>query len=121
MSVEVITYKGKKIIYTHYAQNCQKGDFECMLKTFRQMKKVLQENPTITLDLANFENTIVNPEFMKEVKSLHEIFNKREVKSAVIGLTSLQMILLKGSNKLFKHKVQPFRDKNSALDYLASL
>ncbi len=116
MSFSYITYKGKKILYVDYTQ-CKTT--EDMLKVLESVKREYETTTHMFITVNDFRGTYGSSEFMKRASQLgKEVFDKRTLKTTVLGITGIKKILLNGYNSLVKTKLIPFDTKEEALEYL---
>jgi hypothetical protein len=116
MPVSFIEYKGVRILYVDYS-SCKSS--EDTIKNLEEAAKEFEKSPTKILSLDNYNNAYASDEFMKRAKELGKsiIASKRE-KGAIIGLTGVKVLLLKSYNLFVKDKLEPFKTKEEALEYL---
>ena len=70
--------------------------------------------------LLDVRGTFVNPEVMDKLKHYGKtVFNGRSAKRAILGVTGVKKILLKGYNLFTSTSVTPFETEVEAKDYLA--
>jgi hypothetical protein len=116
MSLSYINYKGKRILYVDYTQ-CKTT--EEMLKVLEDVKKEYENTTHMFISINDFRGTFGSSEFMKRASQLgKELFDKRTLKTTVLGITGIKKILLNGYNALVKNKLVPFDTKEEALEYL---
>ena len=117
MKVQWITHKGKKILFSDYS-NVKNQDelFEIMKESLRMQDETTDK----ILGLVDMTNASVGPEFMKEAKEQGKSQLHKRDKSAVLGITGLKAMLLKGYNLFSGDSAKPFATKEEALDYLCS-
>ncbi|MGH1336383.1 MAG: hypothetical protein ACRBFS_09670 [Aureispira sp.] len=97
-------------------------DQEELLRLVKEAYDMFTQNPHKILALTNVSNTVVGPEFMSEIKRLGVLHQDKFEKTAVIGITGLKKVLLKGYNMFMPstHTAVPFETKEEALDYLVA-
>ena len=118
MGVEKIEYKGKKILCIDYKE----------AKSQDQLLTILRESvstigkTTGWLIFTDLTNASLGPDFMKEAKESSKGLVENVDKAAVIGVTGLKKILLKGYNLFVDSEkvTKVFDTKEEALDYLVS-
>lgn len=115
MPVSYIYYKGKKILYADFTN--QVGDQG--ISTLDDEAKAMEDWTEKGLILNNFHNAKASPAFMAHAKKLgKEVFVRTVYKSAAIGLTGLQMVLLQAYNSFTKDKIIPFNTEEEAKEWL---
>ncbi len=118
MSISLIQYKGKEILYTDYSK-CKNSDE--MLAILYELENYFKNSEGSILNLSNFSGAFANMKFMAESKRLKiEVFEKKLLKGAAIGIGGLQKVLLKAYNKISKSKLIFFENKVDALEFLIS-
>ncbi|MEQ6165876.1 hypothetical protein AAOE16_01675 [Ekhidna sp. MALMAid0563] len=118
MPVSYITHKGRKILYVNFKDIKSK---EAVLANLEEMKKFYLEATEKIYLLLDVRGTFTDPEVMDRLKNYGKNhFNGKSEKRAVLGVTGVKKILLKGYNLVTKTEVQPFDDEEQAKDYLAS-
>ena len=115
MPVKYIEYKGKTILYVDFSN--QIG--EQGIVTLNEQAKAMESWTQKGLILDNFQNSKGSAEFMAHAKKLgKEIFAPKSYKTAAVGLTGLQMILLQAYNTFAKDKLVPFDSEEEAKEWL---
>lgn len=115
MPVKYIQHKGKTILYVDYSN--QIG--EQGIVTLNEQAKVMSTWTEKGLVLDNFANSKASSEFMAHAKKLgKEVFAPKALKTAAIGLTGLQMILVQAYNTFSKDKLVPFNSEEEAKEWL---
>jgi hypothetical protein len=115
MSVKYIQYKGKTILYVDYSNTT--GDQA--ITTLHAEEKEVRSWKEPGLVLNDFRNSKATSEFMAEAKKLgKELFSKMEKKTAAIGITGIQSILLKAYNTFASDKIVPFETEEEAKEWL---
>lgn len=115
MPVKYIHHKGKKILFVDFTN--QLGDQA--IATLDEEAKEMQNWTENGLILNDFHGSKGSPAFMAHAKKLgKEVFVYKVYKSAAIGLTGLQMILLQAYNNFTKDKIVPFNTEEEAKDWL---
>jgi hypothetical protein len=116
MSVSYIPHKGKKVMFVDYSKCKNVQETLDVLKIAKQ--EYLKSNEMI-LALNDFSDAFGNTEFMTEVRKLSkELFDKKSLKLAAIGVVGLKKVLLNAYNVFAAKKVAVFNTKTEALDYL---
>jgi hypothetical protein len=115
MSVKYIQYKGKTILYVDYTNTT--GDQA--ITTLHAEEKEVRTWKEPGLVLNDFRNAKATSEFMAEAKRLgKELFSKMEKKTAAIGITGIQSVLLKAYNTFASDKIVPFDTEEEAKEWL---
>jgi hypothetical protein len=115
MPVKYIQYKGKTILYVDYSNTT--GD-KAIATLYEEAKEVRTwKEPGLVLN--DFRNSKATSEFMSEAKKLgKELFSAMEKKTAAIGITGIQNILLQAYNAFSKDKIVPFATEEEAKEWL---
>lgn len=113
--VRILNFEKKSIIEIDYS-DCKEA---AMIKLVDQLEQelLLRNNPQLILSAFNQKN-FATSKFMrhaerKTARNIHLIY-----KLAFVGLSSTQIMILKGYNFLFKRNFRPFDNKASAIVYL---
>jgi len=115
MPVRYIQYKGKTILYVDYSNTT--GDKA--ITTLHEEEKEVRSWKEPGLVLNDFRNSKATSEFMTEAKKLgKEIFSAMEKKTAAIGITGIQSVLLQAYNTFSKDKMVPFATEEEAKEWL---
>ncbi len=116
MSVELITYNGKKIVFGDYSECNTK---EKMIEKLYEVEKLMNNQHGSVLYLADLTNTHGSREFMKAAKEVaNRTFNHKVEKAALLGIVGIKKVLLNGFNAVSKYKFEPFDTKEMALEFL---
>lgn len=116
MSVSYIFHKGKKVMVVDYTK-CK--TVQETLAVLEQVKQEYQKTNDMIISLNDFREAYGSKEFMdKATQYGKEIFNKRTLKTAAIGVTGLKKILVNTYNAFVTNKLMIFDTKEEALDYL---
>lgn len=115
MPLKYIHHKGKKILFVDFTN--QIGDQA--IATLDEEAKEMENWTGKGLILNDFHGAKGSPAFMAHAKKLgKEVFVNTVHKSAAIGLTGLQMILLQAYNNFTKDKIVPFNTEEEAKEWL---
>lgn len=112
-----INYKGKKILFIDYSK-CKSIDE--MLKQLGDIRRIYEQSAESFLALNDFTGANPSNEFIEEAKKYKDLFDRKTIKTAVLGITGLKKLLLNGYNVFVKKKQVPFDTKEAALEYLVS-
>jgi len=116
MSVKYIQYKGKKILYVDYSN--MTGDQA--IATLYEEAEIVKTWTQKGLVLNDFRNSKATTDFMSHAKKLgKEVFAGMTHKTAAIGLTGIQMVLLQAYNAFSTDKLVPFATEEEAKEWLA--
>jgi hypothetical protein len=116
MSVSYIFHKGKKVMLVDYTSCKTVQETLDILELVRQ--EYLKTNDMI-ISLNDFREAHGSNEFMDWAKELgKELFDKRTLKTAAIGVVGLKKILVNAYNVFIKNKINLFDTKEEALDWL---
>jgi len=117
MSVSYIYHKGKKIMIVDYTKCKSVQDTLDVLEKVRQ--EYLKSNEML-ITLNDFRDAYGSNEFMQKANQLgKELFDKRTLKTAAIGVVGIKKILVNAYNMFVKNKLVMFNTKEEALDWLA--
>jgi hypothetical protein len=113
--IRFLDFEKKSIIEIDYS-DCKEAAM-VMLVDELEKELLLRNKPQLILSTFN-EKNFATSKFMrhaerKTAKNIH-LINK----IAFVGLTSTQMMILKGYNFLFNRNFRPFDNKTSAIAYL---
>jgi hypothetical protein len=115
MPIKYIQYKGKKILFVDFSN--MTGDQA--IATIDEEVKEMQNWTEKGLVLNVFYNAKATSEFMAHAKKAgKEVFVRTIYKSAAVGLTGLQMVLLQAYNTFSKDKLTPFKTEEEAKEWL---
>ena len=117
MKVQWITHKGKKVLFSDYSNVKSQAE---MLSILNQYLEEVRASSGKILIFADVSDAATGPDFMKQAKEQGKSLIERTDKSAIIGITGLKGMLLKGYNLFSGDKMKPFSTKEEALDYLVS-
>ena len=118
MPVSYITHRGRKILYVNFKDMKTK---DIVMNNIEEMKKFYVEATEDIYLLLDVRGTYNDPEVMDRLKTYGKMyFNGKSVKRAVLGVSGVKKILLKGYAMFTKTEVQPFDSEEDAKDYLAS-
>jgi AmiR/NasT family two-component response regulator len=115
MALRTLYHENKVVLILDY-QGCREQE---MINLVIQAKERIKElnKPVIILSVYNQKNYIT-PKFMKVVEEQStELINLID-KQAVVGLTAVKKMILKGYNFLLKRNIQNFDTEQEALDFL---
>jgi hypothetical protein len=116
MKVNWIYHKNKRILYSDY----RGMDTDTMITQLKHEADIILKEPSDVLYMANFENTVIAPQFMKVANELGKTTEKKVTKSSIIGITGLKGVLLNSYNLFTGSKMRAFKDENAAKDYLVN-
>ena len=116
--LKYISYKGKRILYVDYSNlsgELAKEAMGLLDDEANEMRTWTQRG----LVLSDFRNSKANSEFIAYGKKLgKEVFADKVLKSACIGITGVQSILLQAYNAFSKDKIVPFATEEEAKEWL---
>ncbi|MBI9050865.1 MAG: hypothetical protein JEZ00_15700 [Anaerolineaceae bacterium] len=115
MSAEWIMYKGKKILYVNYGGLSPAEMLEQILSA---TKMIVDENSDQILSLSDVTDCFVNKEFTDLSKKQGAISLPLTKKAAIVGVTGIKNILLKGVNAFTNNPRVPFDMLEEAKDWL---
>jgi len=118
MPVSYIEHKGRKILYVNFKDIKSK---ETVMENLEDMKKHYLEATESIYLLFDVRGTFTDPDVMDRLKSYGKnYFRGKSEKRAVLGVSGVKKILMKGYALVTQTEVQPFDDEEEAKDYLAS-
>jgi hypothetical protein len=116
MSVSYISHKGKKILYVDYTKCKSPKETLDVLELVRQ--EYLKSNEMM-ITVNDFRDAYASSEFMNKVSELgKQLFTKRTIKSAAVGVAGIKKILVNAYNIFAENKVTLFDTKEEALDWV---
>lgn len=116
MPVSSINHKGREILHVDLRDLKHKKD---VLDSFDEMKEHYLKSNEIYL-LFDMTKAYWDPDIMSKLKDYgKKYFNGRSKKRAVLGVTGLRKILMKGYTAATGTEVKLFDDLEKAKDYLA--
>jgi hypothetical protein len=118
MPLKYIQYKGKKIFYVDF-RNMTGAQTKEAIALLDEEAKEMRTWTEKGLVLTDFRNTKATTEFMAHGKKLgKEVFAEKVLKSACIGITGVQSILLQAYNSFTRDKIIPFATEEEAKEWL---
>lgn len=117
MRVEWISYKGKKILCMDFSGVTSQDE---MVEILRAGGEEIKKSPGKVLNFVDMTNASAGPDFMKASKAQGKELLHKAGKTAIIGITGLKSMLLKGYNLFSGDSINPFSTREDALDYLVS-
>lgn len=117
MKVQWITHNGKQILFTDY--NGVKSQDE-MIEILYESNEAIKNAPGKVLSLIDSTNATVGPDFLQAAKEQGKELMYKIDKTAMVGVTGLKAMLLKGYNMFTGMDMIPFATKEDALEYLVS-
>jgi hypothetical protein len=116
--LKYILYKGKTILYVDYSNMTGEQTKEAMALLDDEAAEVRTWTQK-GLFLTDFRNSKANSEFIAYGKKLgKEVFAEKVLKSACIGITGVQSILLQAYNSFTRDKIIPFATEEEAKEWL---
>jgi hypothetical protein len=113
MKVNWIEYKGKRIIFSDY-----RGlNNEEMIDQFNYETNIILGEKDV-LYLGDFSNSNIGPDFVKLVNETGKKTKNMVKKSAIIGITGLQPILMNLFKEITGFKIKSFNEITKAKEYL---
>jgi hypothetical protein len=118
--LKYLQYKGKTIFYVDF-RNMTIKDHQEAIALLDDEAKEMSTWADKGLVLNDFRGGKASPEFMSYAKKLgKEVFAVRTLKSACIGITGIQNILLQAYNTFTKNKIVPFDTEEEAKEWLVN-
>lgn len=93
MPVSIIEHRGKKILFTDFANI---KDPKVLMETMYESDRMYQLYGDNVRHLLNFHNAMTSPEFFEKSKELGKKNIDKCLKDAFVGITALKSVLLKG-------------------------
>jgi hypothetical protein len=115
MSVEWITYKGKRILLIDYSGMTAPQQLEQIRKAAQML---VDTTATDNLTLTDVSNTRVAQEFIDLAKEVGKISAPITKKAAIIGISGIRKILLRAVNTVSGNPRVPFDTVDEAKDWL---
>jgi hypothetical protein len=114
-SVRKIQHKDKVVLIVDYSGRRGMG----MIEIFDRAKSlILEENKHfVILNIFN-SKTFVSPDFMRHIQQNLSEVERLIDKQAIIGLSAIQVWILKGMNLWYSTKIYEFNSQDDALDFL---
>jgi hypothetical protein len=89
-----------------------------MIKQLEHEANMMLQHNAKLLYLGNFENTVVESEFMKKANELGKKTEPLNEKSAVVGISGMKSVLLNTYNFFTGGKLKACKTEEEALDFL---
>ncbi len=116
--IEFIIHNQKEIMYVDFKEVNSQDE---LMDLFWEGINIVKSSEKCYLVLLDFTGTIVGRKFISEaIKQSKMVFEHRNLKSAVIGITGLKSILLDTYLAATNSKLKSFDSKPAALNYLVS-
>jgi hypothetical protein len=119
-----ITHKEKKIMYLNYSnlKSSRPEDFKSAMDTIKKARDLSAESKEKIRFLNDVTNASANTETINALKEFAAFTaaNDKVEKECVVGLTSIQKVLLSGIKLFSSSKMEVFDDIEKAKDWLAS-
>jgi hypothetical protein len=117
MGTQIITHKGKKIVYTDQ-RGCKGAE---LITNLDVGFKLVVESPEKVAVLANLTGVTVNKEFMEATKKWEPVVKPKITRQAVLITGSpMQEVLLNMYNMFTGREVRAFSSEEKAKDWLVS-
>ena len=115
--LKTIQYKEKEILVIDYSDLKEPG----MITLVSDAKHLILENQKPVLLLSLFSNkNYASPKFVRhtetEIKEAEHLIRK----NAIVGLSKIQLWIVKGVNRWHKPQLHPFDSVDEALNFLTS-
>lgn len=118
MSVEWVDHKGKKILHIKYAGLSDEAMLEQMKNATNMLVNTKSEENLVLTDMLD---CFLNEKFVALAKEQGKISLPFSKKSAIVGVTGIKKILLKGVNAISPKSRVPFDTIEEAKDWLVQL
>jgi len=115
MGIEWINHKGKRILYIDYGKLSVP---EMVAQVKKATETLVASGSSQNLTLSNISDAFVNNEFIAVAKEHSKISLPLTKKTAVVGVTGVKKILLKGLNTFTSKPRVPFDTIEQAKDWL---
>lgn len=114
MKVKWIEKNGKRILYADYRGLTTK---EMIQQLEQEAQIMLNENKKV-LYLGNFQDTIIEKEFMARANELGKKIEPLNEKSAIVGVKGMKKVILNTYNLLTRGNIKTFDSEDEAFAYL---
>ncbi len=114
MNVKWISKDGKQILYADY-RGMKTPE---MIKQLEHEADIMLKSSNKVLYLGNFEDTVIDKDFMKKANELGKKTEPLNERSALVGVTGMKALLLNTYNMLTGGKIKAFKTEEEALEYL---
>jgi hypothetical protein len=110
-------YKGKEILVIDYSDLKEPG----MITLISDAKHLVleQQKPILVLSIFTRKN-YVSPKFLRhaeaEIKAVEHLIRK----NSIVGLSQIQLWIVRGINRWHKSQLHPFNSEEEALEFLVS-
>lgn len=115
MALRTITYKNKIVIILDF-RGCKEHEMIDIVMEAKEKIKTLNTS-VLLLSIYSTKN-FITPKFMGVVEEQSTEMLHLLDKQAIVGLTPVQKLILKGYNFLLKRNIQNFDTEESALSFL---
>ena len=115
--LKTIKYKTKEILEIDYSDLKEAG----MITLISDAKRLIleQQKPVLLLSIFNNKN-FASPKFVRHIETELKVAEHLIKKNAIVGLSSIQLWIVKGINRWHKRQLHPFNSKDDALEFLVS-
>ena len=117
--IKWIHHKGKRIVYLDYTNLSSNNEKE-FIKVLDEAKNFILGAGDNLLILVDVRDSFGNSNIVKRMKEDGKLEKPFVLKEAVVGITRLKEVLLKGINLFSKIDIHPFRTIDEAKDWLVS-
>jgi len=116
-NISVLEHKGKKILYANHKNN----NAEHTIDIIRQSEELIikMSNPDLRL-LVDITNCEITPEVVEQFKITAKKIKQYRKKTAVIGVSKVQKILLATVNRFSGIDAKAFDDEITAKEWLVT-
>lgn len=115
MALRTMTHGNKIVLILDYRGYKEAEMIDVIMHAKAKIKEL--NEPVLVLSVYN-EKNFVTPKFMRIVEEQStEVIHLLD-KQAIVGLTPVKKLILKGYNFLLKRNIQNFDTEESALDFL---
>lgn len=116
MPISTTNHKGQEIVILDFGDSTEEEAID-LINQFAD--KVAQDKKEIKT-LVRLGKIVLSNKFLAAAKQVAPKYEQYETRCAILGITGIKNILLKGYNAVRKKPLTPFNDEIAALDYLAS-
>jgi hypothetical protein len=117
-----VDHKGKKILYIDYSEiRASVPEQKAVaLETIKKVRETMESLSAKTLFLSDVTNATPDKECLDLLKELAAYANSKQIveKECVVGLSSMQQVLMNIVNYLSRAKLKMFTKKEEAMDWL---
>ena len=112
---QFIRHNSQTIIYLDYTYL----EGPAYVEAIRQSEQKAEDSDINNrLLLVDATGSVVDKEVMQALKNINSKISQHTKKTAVVGISGIQMLFMRTIAKFTKSKMRPFSDRDEALDWL---